>query len=210
VIRFTLLFTARPFRAIADSSQDLPRTGRLLHRRSRKAGPVLRPPSILPLIEPDIGDRDVYAYYLHTFGFMVQAADTRDDGLIRASEAEVIVTRTRVPGVFDGVELLRRQRNAEATTQTPIIVRTACAFQADRQRVSAAGCNVLLPKPCLPDRLVSEIGAVLRRSSSERNSRKGRSPTIGPLPVRTPYLLRTRDEAFAQALPFAKRRHVRQ
>jgi hypothetical protein len=40
---------------------------------------VLRPPLILPLIEPDIDIRDMYAYYLHTFGFMVQAADTTDD-----------------------------------------------------------------------------------------------------------------------------------
>jgi DNA-binding response OmpR family regulator len=137
---------------------------------------VLRLQSIL-LIESDIDDRDMYAYYLHTFGFTVQTADNTDDGLIRASEADVIVTGTRVPGSVEGVELVRRLRNADATKQTPIIVLTACAFQADRQRAYAAGCDVFLPKPCLPDRLASEIRAVLRRSSSERKSRKGRSST---------------------------------
>jgi hypothetical protein len=39
------------------------------------------------LIESDI-DCDMYAYYLHTFGFAVQTADTMDDGLIRAGEAD--------------------------------------------------------------------------------------------------------------------------
>jgi DNA-binding response OmpR family regulator len=120
-----------------------------------------RPQSIL-IIEPDI-DREMYAYYLHTFGFTVQTADTTDDGLRRAGEADVIVTGIRVRGSLDGVELVRRLRNADATKQTPIIVLTACALQADMQRAYAAGCDVFLPKPCLPDRLASEIRAVLYR-----------------------------------------------
>jgi two-component system cell cycle response regulator DivK len=123
---------------------------------------VPRPQSIL-LIEPDIDDRDMYAYYLHTFGFRVLTADTTDDGLTRASDADVIVTGMWVPGSFDGVELVWRLRNADATKQTPIIVLTVDAFQADRQRAYAAGCDVFVPKPCLPDRLVSEIRAVLSR-----------------------------------------------
>ena len=121
-----------------------------------------RPQSIL-LIEPDIDDRDMYAYYLHTFGFTVQTADTTDDGLTRASDADVIVTGMWVPGSFDGVELVWQLRNADATEETPIIVLTADAFQADRQRAYAAGCDVFVPKPCLPDRLAREIRAVLSR-----------------------------------------------
>jgi two-component system cell cycle response regulator DivK len=123
---------------------------------------VPRPQAIL-LIEPDIDDRDMYGYYLRTFGFTVQTADTTDDGLMHASEADVIVTGMWVPGSFDGVELVWRLRNAHATKQTPIIGLTADALQADRQRASAAGCDVFVPKPCLPDRLASEIRAVLSR-----------------------------------------------
>jgi CheY-like chemotaxis protein/HSP20 family molecular chaperone IbpA len=160
VICSDFLFTARPFRAIVDSSQDLPRTGRLLHRRSRKAGPVPRVQSIL-LIEPDDHSRVMYAEYLHTFGFTVQTADTTDDGLMRASDADVIVTGIRVPGSFDGVELVRRVRQTDGTKHTPIIVLlTACAFESDQQRAFAAGCDLFLPKHCPPERLASEIRAV--------------------------------------------------
>src|SRR6202011_1323748 len=91
------LFTARPFRAIVDSSQDLPRTGRSLHSRSRKAGSVPHPQSIL-LTEPNDDRRMGYAEYLHTLGFTVLTADTTDDGLSRASDANVIVIGMWAPG----------------------------------------------------------------------------------------------------------------
>ncbi len=154
------LFTARPLRAVVDGSPDLPRIGRSLHRRSRKAGPVPRQQSIL-LIEPYDDRRVMYAEYLHTFGFTVLTADTTDDGLSRARDADVIVTWIGVPGSFDGVELVRRVRQTDRTKHAPIIVLlTACVFESDRQRAFAAGCDLFLPKHCSPGRLVSEIRAV--------------------------------------------------
>ena len=122
-----------------------------------------RPPSLL-LIEPKDDSRVMYAEDLHTFGFTVLTADTTDDGLIRASDADVIVTGIRVPGSFDGVELVRRVRQTEKTTHTRVIVvLTAYAFESDGQRAFAAGCDLFLPKHCPPERLVREIRAVLRR-----------------------------------------------
>jgi CheY-like chemotaxis protein len=58
---------------------------------------VSRPQFIL-LIEPDYDSRMIYAEYLHTFGLTVLTADTTDDGLTRATDADVIVTGIRVPG----------------------------------------------------------------------------------------------------------------
>jgi hypothetical protein len=62
------------------------------------AGSVPRPESILLFIEPDGYSREIYAEYLHTFRFRVLTADTTDDGLTRATDADVIVTGIRVPG----------------------------------------------------------------------------------------------------------------
>src|SRR5713101_6637294 len=105
--------------------------------------------------------RVMYAEYLQAFGFTVLTADTTDDGLSRASDADVIVTGMWVSGSFDGVELVRRVRQTDKTKHTPIIVLlTACAFESDRQRAFAAGCDLVLPKHCPPERLVSEIRAV--------------------------------------------------
>jgi CheY-like chemotaxis protein len=57
------------------------------------------------------------------------------------------------------VEFVNRLRDADAARQTPIVV-TACAFEPDQHHASAAGCNVFLPKPCLPEELVKAIHAV--------------------------------------------------
>ena len=119
-----------------------------------------RQQSIL-LIERDDASRVMYAEYLQTLGFSVLTADTTDDGLTRASDADVIVTWIGVPGSFDGVELVRRVRQADRTKHPPILVLlTACVFESDRQRAFAAGCDLFLPKHCPPERLVSEIRAV--------------------------------------------------
>jgi hypothetical protein len=48
-------------------------------------------------IEPD-DSRVMYAEYPHTFGFTVLTADTTNDALTRATDADVIVTGIRVPG----------------------------------------------------------------------------------------------------------------
>ena len=50
------------------------------------------------VIEPDDDSRVTYAEYLQTFRFTVLTADTTDDGLTRATDANVIVTGIRVPG----------------------------------------------------------------------------------------------------------------
>ncbi len=119
-----------------------------------------RQQSIL-LIEPYDDRRVMYAEYLHTFGFTVLTADTTDDGLSRASDADVILTWIGVPGSFEAVELVRRVRQTDRTKHAPIIVLlTACVFESDRQRAFAAGCDLFLPKHCSPGRLVSEIRAV--------------------------------------------------
>jgi CheY-like chemotaxis protein len=116
--------------------------------------------STVLLVESNQDNRDMYAESLRTCGFAVLTANTTDEGLRCASDADVIVTEIRVPGSFDGIDLVTRLRHAVATKQKPIIVLTACTFEPERQRVYAAGCDVFLPKPCLPEQLVNVIHRV--------------------------------------------------
>jgi CheY-like chemotaxis protein len=109
------------------------------------------------LIEPDDDSRDMYQEYLRARGIVVVVADTTDEGLVRAADAGVIVTGIRVPGSFDGIELVRRLRRSPRTRGVAIIVLTACALEPDERRAFAAGCDSFLPKPCLPQTLEKEI-----------------------------------------------------
>ena len=116
--------------------------------------------AVVLLVESHNDSREMYACYLQLCGFTVQTAATTDEGLIRASDADVVVTGIRVHGSFDGVELADRLRHADRTKQTPIIALTSSTLKPDLERARAAGCNVLLPTPCLPEELVSAIHAV--------------------------------------------------
>ena len=158
-----------------------PRKVGLLQERGRPLateGPWRSPTSlgsagVVLLIEPHADSRDMYTEYLRTCGFVLVTAETIDDGLARAVEADIVVTGIRVPGCFDGVEFVRRLRHAEETSRTPVIVLTACAFKPDQERALAAGCDAFLPKPCLPDLLVAEIlhALVLRRVPTPQPAR---------------------------------------
>jgi two-component system cell cycle response regulator DivK len=134
-------------------------------------------PTVL-LVESAYDDRAMYAEYLRSRGFHPIEINDTADGLALSGTADVIVTGIRVEGPFDGIELVRRLRHGKDTHDTPVIVLTACAFEADQQRALAAGCDVFLPKPCLPDRLVTEIRAVLtarRLSKSASHHRHHRA-----------------------------------
>jgi two-component system cell cycle response regulator DivK len=117
-------------------------------------------PTVL-LVDSAHDDRPMYAEYLRACGLNPIEIENTADALTAATKADVVVTGIRVHGPFDGVELVRRLRDGNSTHDKPIIVLTACAFEPDQARALAAGCDVFLPKPCLPDRLVREIHAVL-------------------------------------------------
>ena len=119
-----------------------------------------RLPSVL-LVDSARDDRAMYAEYLRVSQLRAVEIDNTADALALAVTTDVIVTGIRVPGPFDGIELVHRLRVDEATKDKPIIVLTACAFEPDQQRARAAGCDAFLAKPCLPDTLTSEVRRVL-------------------------------------------------
>ncbi len=79
----------------------------------------------------------------------------------------IIVTETRLPGI-SGVDLCRLLRGDASTKAIPIVVVTADGCEETVKLVEVAGADIVLVKPCLPDRLAAEIGAVLARSHELR------------------------------------------
>jgi two-component system cell cycle response regulator DivK len=131
-------------------------------------------PTVL-LVDSAHDDRAMYAEYLRVCGLNPVEVDNTADALTRATTADVVVTGIRVQGPFDGVELVRRLRNDNGSRDKPIIVLTACTFEPDQQRALSAGCDVFLAKPCLPERLVSDIRVVLSRRRVPK-TRPARAP----------------------------------
>jgi CheY-like chemotaxis protein len=117
-----------------------------------------RPAHVL-LVEDDPDTREMYSRYLSLSGMRVTEARTGYRALerVREQRPDVVVTDIAMPEM-DGLELSRRLRANRATHDLPII---AVSGQVS-ERAHQAGADVVLEKPCEPDRLLHVIEDVLR------------------------------------------------
>jgi CheY-like chemotaxis protein len=132
-----------------------------------------RQPTAL-VVDRDLEVRLMYGEFLRLVSWQVDEASDGREALAKAIafHPDVVITETRLPGI-DGItlcELLRR----DATTHTiPVVFVTADAPAADIERARRAGGDLVLTKPCLPERLLTELHALLARSAAVEN-RTGR------------------------------------
>ncbi|HSK09489.1 MAG TPA: response regulator [Vicinamibacterales bacterium] len=110
-------------------------------------------------------DRDTLALYgliLETFGFDVLPAENGCSALRVAAEhrPDIVVTDLAMP-VMDGVELCARLRSDPSMSGIPILAVSGQAWNGTDEQARQAGCDEVLLKPCLPDRLVEAVGRLL-------------------------------------------------
>lgn len=115
----------------------------------------LRRPCVL-LVEDDRDTREMYCEYLSYSGLEVVEARTGRRALesVRAVRPDVVVTDLAMPEM-DGRELSRRLRSDRLTSDVPIISGQLAPGEG------VAGADVVLEKPCEPDRLLHVIEDVL-------------------------------------------------
>jgi CheY-like chemotaxis protein len=122
------------------------------------------PAAVVLLVQADADSREMYAEFFRYRGFLPVPVSTARDGLTVAPQADVIVTGLLLPGEMDGVEFIARLKRHEHTKRIPVIVLTTCTWKSDRERAEQAGCDVFLPKPCVPDDLLREVRRLLAAS----------------------------------------------
>jgi CheY-like chemotaxis protein len=115
------------------------------------------------LVEDDRDTREMYSHYLSYSGLRVTEARSGRRALesARAHRPDVVVTDIAMPDM-DGYELSQRLRAERVTHDLPII---AVSGQVD-STTSVPGADVVLEKPCEPDRLLYEIERVLKNPPS--------------------------------------------
>jgi len=111
--------------------------------------------------------RELYAEYLRVSGYRVVEVRTAADALARAGRADVLVTGISLGADAEGFALVRELR-AAAGPRTRIIVLTSYAFSATRDEAIAAGADVFLVKPCLPEALVQQLRRLLAFTASSK------------------------------------------
>jgi CheY-like chemotaxis protein len=126
-------------------------------------------PILALLVDRDSDTRQMYAEYLKLGSWRVDEAGDGREALAKAISLrpDVIVTETRLPGM-DGITLCDLLRQDAATSGIPVVFVTGDAYLADIERATAAGGDLVLTKPCLPERLATELRGVLARAARIR------------------------------------------
>ncbi len=106
------------------------------------------------LVEDDPDARAMYAWYLRHSGIDVAEAAEGHTALqlARQQPPDVVVTDVRMPGV-DGLELCRQLHEDPERKETPVVCITGEPAATVTPRAKEVGCETVLTKPCLPERL---------------------------------------------------------
>lgn len=120
-------------------------------------------PSVL-LVDPAADQREMYRTHLEDCGFTTWEADDLPSAVALCNQVRpsVVVMELTLSQDRDGVELLARLREDGETSSVPVVVLTASVFPADREVAVRAGCELFVPKPCVPDELARLVSALLR------------------------------------------------
>jgi CheY-like chemotaxis protein len=119
-------------------------------------------PALVLLVDDDPDNRDIYVQFLTYSGLRVEEADNGHQALDKAFtlRPDVIVMDLSLPGL-DGWEATRRLKQDPRTRDIPVIALTGHALAGHCTGAFDAGCDAFITKPCLPDRLLDEIRAII-------------------------------------------------
>lgn len=109
------------------------------------------------LVDSDDDTRELYVHAFATAQWIPDGAESGAIALAKALERvpSLVVTELRLTGI-DGFELIRILRRDPDTSGVSIIVVSGDALPSSAERARAAGADLVLPKPCLPDELVAQ------------------------------------------------------
>jgi CheY-like chemotaxis protein len=116
--------------------------------------------------------RAMYAEYFRSRGLTVCEANRPEEALrqLKTCNPSVVVTDlVFLNSSFDGADFIRALRRAPATGSAAIVVVSGYVRQEDQERARAAGADLFLAKPCLPEALLPEIEYAL---TSVRNGKR--------------------------------------
>jgi len=124
-------------------------------------------PRRILLISDSADEREMYAESLRRDGFCTLQASTAADAYRLASELApaAIVTDVRLEGNEDGLHLTDRIKHDEHMKDVPVVILTGYVFVHDREAAARAGCDVYVPKPCLPDALSKVVSRLIESRS---------------------------------------------
>lgn len=137
----------------------------------------------LLVVEDQPANRLLLLRVLETAGFTVRSAENGFDALEQAKawKPHLIWMDIRMP-LMDGYEATRKIKAVGLTPAPVIIALTASAFEEERTRVMAAGCDDFVRKPFQIDQILQKISQHLPEQYIQRNCLDISTSADVPLP----------------------------
>jgi Response regulators consisting of a CheY-like receiver domain and a winged-helix DNA-binding domain len=157
-------FTARQVETVIDRIVGSPAAPTTARTENDSEG---KPMNRVLVVDDDADIRELVTFKLQQAGYAVEAAADGQLGLdaALANTPELILLDLMMPKL-SGIEVCRLLRDNDATADTPVILFTAKAQEADVQRGFLAGADDYIVKPFSPRELITRVQAVLARARS--------------------------------------------
>lgn len=127
-------------------------------------------PKVL-VVEDEDALSELLRYNLEAEGYEVEVVGRGDDAELRLRETvpDLVLLDWMLPGV-SGIELCRRLRLREETSDLPIIMLTARSEESERVRGLSTGADDFVVKPFSVPELMARVKAMLRRANPNKVS----------------------------------------
>ena len=128
--------------------------------------------STVLIVDDEAAIRDMVGITLDLAGFTSISADNAHDAHISVidNKPDLVLLDWMLPG-GSGIELARRLRRDEITTNIPIIMLTAKASEDNKVQGLNEGVDDYVTKPFSPRELVARIKTVLRRINGKQKDK---------------------------------------
>ena len=136
------------------------------------------------VVEDEADIRKLISYHLNQERFPVLEAENGEDALdlVQKETPRLIVLDLMLPSL-SGLEFCKIIRQTPETAQTPILMLTARAGEADRVVGLELGADDYITKPFSPREMVARVKAVLRRTEPPASPDVAEIYEKGPLKV---------------------------
>jgi CheY-like chemotaxis protein len=132
---------------------------------SRIVDPIGVEAPLLLLVDDDQHTREGWAEFFLAVGYRVAQAADGEEALKKVNDRapDLVIVDLGMPRL-DGCEMTRRLREHPRSRDIPVVALTGLDYPDTLERITAAGCNAYLSKPCEPQRLLAVVrGLLLRR-----------------------------------------------
>jgi CheY-like chemotaxis protein len=134
--------------------------------RPMTSDPSPATPPLLLLVDDDQHGREGWAEFFRESGYRVSQASDGEEALAKVAsrQPDLILVDLGIPRL-DGWELTRSVKSSSSWRHIPVVVLTGLDYPDALERVTAAGCDAFVSKPCEPMRLLAVVRGLLARKT---------------------------------------------